>query len=192
MLAENQTQWPARPTTSSGAIDPSSSPNALYTAIGTLEMVAFVGALPKKLFACPSMPTYCPRADAIAGNGASPDLSSWAPGAAAQALAMPAYALDWSVPTTAVASRVCIADRGVVTMCHLDRAVIGYVDEHVSKVLKTVGSPSAPTLNLDGSTVANALYLAPDAPGDNIYDSAGDDGTMTMVGQGSTSRCWVR
>ncbi len=190
--SENQTMWPARPTTSSGTADPSASPDGLYTAVGTLELVAYAGNLPKKLFACPSGPTYVPRVDPIAGNGARPDMSSWAPAAAAQPLAMPGYAFDWSVPTTAVASRVCIADRGVVTLCHLDRTVVGCVDGHVAKINKTMGTPTAPTLNLDGSAVTSVLFLAADAPGDNIYDSAGDDGAMTMISQGSTTRCWVR
>lgn len=190
---ENSGVWPSRPTLSSGAIDTATSPSdALSTAIASLEVMAVAGSVPLKTFACPSAPLYHPVDTATANAGFVPDLSAWVPAVQTDIHQTPGYAYDWSVPTTATSARVVIADRGVVTLAHLQRCVATYADGHSGKLLVSDGSPSSPTANLDGSSVGAHLFLNSDAGDDNIYDAAGDDGMCGRPGFGSSTRAWVR
>ncbi len=192
----SELDWPCRPTTTSGAYDTNSAPDPLYSAIGTLEMLAVTANCSNKLFACPSDTLYMPQNTPSVGNGAVPDLSVWASlVGGGQTLAMPGYAFDWSTPANPVASRVVIADRGRITLSHMNRSVCGYSDAHVGKLMMSFGTAgTSTTANLDGSTatITGSLFLNPDAGDDNVYDSNDDDGSMTGPGFGSVSRSWVR
>jgi len=191
-------QWPARPTTSSGDLDVSSAPPAaLPTAIASLEMLVAQEPLPLSLFHCPDSTAYGPRSAATTGLDASTTglISHWvADVAGGNQKATPGYAYDWSVPANPDCDRVVIADRGVVSIGHPHKAVVVYGDGHVGKISASPGTPVAPTANLDGSAVTSMVFnnIDPANGNDNIYDDSGDDGVMTMTGIGSSTRCWVR
>jgi len=191
-------QWPARPTTSSGDLDVSTAPPAaLPTAIASLEMLAAQVSLPTRLLSCPDTPSFGPRSAPTSGlDAATPGLiSHWvADVTGGDIRGTPGYAYDWSVPANPDCDRVVVADRGVVSMGHPRKTVAAYGDGHVGKLSATSGTPSSPTTNLDGSAVSATVFnnLDPAMANDNIYDASGDDGVMTMTGIGSSTRSWVR
>jgi prepilin-type N-terminal cleavage/methylation domain-containing protein len=197
---QNDGLWPARATTASGAQDVANpTPAALPTAIASLEFLAAqvgAGELPARLFCCPSEARYhptAPVADALDLGG--PAISAWTAavtGPSGSAVGCPAYAYDWSVPSGASATRVVVADRGVVALAHKRVAVACCSDGHVVRLQRSAGTPTAPTANLDGSVVTGYVFANPDAAGDAVHDAAGDDGAMLGIGTGSATRSWVR
>jgi len=190
--------WPARPTTATGDLDSTStSPASLPTSIGSLEMLAAQTGLPTRIFFCPDSHTFGPKSPPTSGLDAvtAGMTSQWAAAASAGSLtAVPGYAYDWSVPSNPDCTRVVVADRGVVSFGHHRRSVVLCGDGHMAKISSTPGTPSSPTSNLDGSTVTGVVFSNIDSAGanDNIYDGAGDDGSMTTIGIGSSTRSWVR
>ena len=191
-------QWPARPTTTSGDLDVSNAPPAaLPTAIASLEMLVAQEPLPLSLFRCPDSSAFGPRSAAATGLDAATTglISHWVSDVeGGNVKATPGYAYDWSVPSNPDCDRVVTADRGVVAFGHPHKVVVVYGDGHVGKLSATPGTPVAPTANLDGSAVSGMVFnnIDPANATDNIYDDSGDDGSMTMTGIGSATRSWVR
>jgi len=202
---ENDGIWPYRPCTSGGALPTGgAAPDNMGTTIGTFEftVVQTGNQMTAKVFACPSTPSNHPLVNSALATLDETALTTSAWCAACNdtnALTMPGYCYDWSVPTNANASRVVLADRGFDAMGHKSVTIVCYADNHVGNLKQSVGAGNAPIAPMTcpyAATTCVSSYYNPDAAGgagqDNIYDQQFDDGNEVGGGQGSTTRSWVR
>ena len=148
------------------------------TAIASLELMAFFtgGDLSRKQFTCPSKPNAKPQAEAR-NTGETSAISPWAVAGAYTI----GYAYDWSVPADAEtlsarpqSNRVVVADRDRQAHQKLGCVVAAFSDGHTGILKKTGGN-----------------FLNHDANDDDIYTDV-NDGPMSLPGQGSTTRAFVR
>ncbi len=195
--------WPYRPTLRNGAFAATGrTPDAMATAIATFEFmeVQTGNQMTSKVFACPTARLCHPPLNSAnqALDETATTTSNWVSACmCTNALLMPGYCYDWSVPTNANASRVVLADRGFDSLGHKSVSIVCYADNHVGNLKQSYAFlPRWPmTFPFASSTTPASVYCNTDASGtvpDNIYDGAGDDGDESAGGRGSTTRAWVR
>jgi prepilin-type N-terminal cleavage/methylation domain-containing protein len=189
----NDQEWPVWYMTGATASDPATVAEGRKISDASLELLAYslgVENLPQKILFCPSFTALKP--DRLT---ATRDDSKW--GALGDAAAArPGYAYDWSVPTTAAATRAVTADRGRGSVGHPRLAVAAYADGHVDLLNEVqTGTVSGNlTVNAPGATSTKPFENkdTKDTTIDNVYDDAGDNHAGSAKGLGSSTRAFVR
>ena len=158
----------------------------------------------KKSFRCPSNPSQGPSSDPNGAttqkfNGTAPIAGNWAAETTSN-LDVIAYAFDWTVPPSANALRVVIADRG--SKAHKSGVMAGFGDGHFAWITKTGTTTSNTTLMADGDgglLFENKDVKASDATLDNIFVASAIDGevatnaaNVSRIGKGSSSFSYLK
>ncbi|MBA3710647.1 MAG: type II secretion system protein [Planctomycetes bacterium] len=197
-VSDNSQMWPVRPALADGTPDPAASPTQpLYTTISSFEFLSSsLGRdLPPAIFACPSIAVYRPPAPAVANLdfGTPGVASTWCAAVAAGANdpQTPGYCYDWSIPSQPTAMRVVTADRARESKGHRNKVVCCFADGHTAMTSQTIVPLVGGTANID-STAGAWQFVNPDCENESIFDGVGDDGDMTSVATGSSTRAWVR
>jgi len=209
--SDNDGLWPVRPTLTSGLPDlPAETVAApldpLSTAVGSFEFLTIATGKEMTIgvLTCPSAPTIHPLVGANASlDRTSSQVSLWAKGASeiSTSRALPGYCYDWSVPANGSSVRTVLADRCLGTLGHGAEVMACFGDGHVAALRQQINASgysggANTTASLDGQVyvVLNPAAAGSDgalADADGIYDGNADDGSMDMVGFGSTTRCWL-
>ena len=182
--------WPVSP--SAGGT------NAAGAALTTHRSFEFLCAyhsneIGKRSFKCPSNPAQGITADPVATldyrvSVTADAATNWANATITQDNVV-SYAYDWSVPPSANALRVVIADRG--SKAHKNGVMAGFSDAHFAYITKSSGAAGAGTMLTAGS---EALIFANkdvnDGAGNNdqlFYEDTAESSRNTWVSTGPTA-----
>jgi len=192
---DNSQLFPGAYATAAGAHTTSSSADDSASAIASFELLTFETGedLPRKVFMCPSVPTNFPRSQPDDPRTASPAFG-WAADSfsgGGYSTSAPGLAYDWVVPANSKSMRVVMADRGHNN--HRGKVVVVFFDSHAGN-LKAGTAVGSGTITQDLTTDSDAYETINDEFGeqDDIFSDDGDDGQLSTVGRGSSSRAWVR